>query len=40
MTVVAGHFDLPPTPDGTPMPSTAQLVATPAMTVQSLSGTE
>ncbi|CDO90173.1 hypothetical protein [Mycobacterium triplex] len=31
MSWVLGHFDLPPTPDGTAMPQSAQLVATVAM---------
>jgi hypothetical protein len=31
MTLLAGQFDLPPIPDGTVMPQTAQLVATAAM---------
>lgn len=33
MTLLAGQFDLPPTPDGTSMPQTAQLIATAAMGV-------
>lgn len=33
MNVFAGHFDLPPTPDGTAMPQTAQLITTAMMGV-------
>jgi hypothetical protein len=33
MSWFRGHFDVPPTPDGTAMPHTAQLVATAAMAV-------
>ncbi|MCX2930011.1 hypothetical protein ORI20_06990 [Mycobacterium sp. CVI_P3] len=33
MTLLAGHFDLPPTPDGTVMPHTAQVITTAVMGV-------
>jgi len=33
MTFMAGHFNLPPTPDGTVMPHTAQLITTAVMGV-------